>query len=172
MWPCSPKCTVYACDYANERTVTWLSFMAICRSACNRSRSCRRRSLWDVSVMNLSSPPTDMFSVSWREQWQLVASPRESCGNFHSGSFQETRSGQPVNTQTLLSTWKPSDFIMVCSTWGNNLILSCTMKNFSILSLYITSHLHNSYTHIAMTYHQREGAHMNKKNFSSSIILG
>lgn len=121
MWPCSLKCTVYACDYANERTVTWLSFMAICRSACDRSRSCQQRSLWDIAVMNLSSPRTDVFSVSWREWWQLFASALVSCGNFHTGSFQETRSGQSVNIHTL-STWNLSNFIMVNSTCENHFL--------------------------------------------------
>lgn len=98
MWPCSLKCTVYAYDYANEHIVTWLSFIAICCSACDRSRSCQLSTLWDAAVTNLSSPRTDMFSVSWREQWQLVASVLVSCGNFDNGSFQETRSGQSVST--------------------------------------------------------------------------
>lgn len=124
LWPCK-KCTVYACDYANVHTVTWLSFMAICRSACDRSRSCQRSSLWDNAVMNLSTPPTGMFSVSWRQRWQLVASALLSCRNFRSSSFQETRSGQSVNTQTLMSTWKLSNFITVYS----RLIFSPSLQN-------------------------------------------
>lgn len=94
--------------------------MAICRSACDRSRSCQLSSLWDVGVMNLSSPHTAVFSVSLTAAvTALCLRAILSCGNFHMGSFQETRSGQSVNTQ---STCRPSNFITPCSTSGNHFL--------------------------------------------------
>lgn len=65
---------------------------------------------------------------------------------FRSGSFQETRSGQSVSAQTLMSTWKLSNLITVYS----RLILSPSLQNVMQLLTFlwqwiIIDHLHQDY---------------------------
>ena len=101
--------------YANERTVTWSSFMAICRSACDRSRSCQLSSLWDVAVMNSSSP---RYRHVQRFLTRSVTALLHSCRGETFISTQSKRQGW-VSQSILRLIWRISHFIKVHSTWGN-----------------------------------------------------
>lgn len=108
------RSTVHAFDYANGCTVTWSSFMAICCCACDRSRSRQPCSLWDVTLMNLSSSHAGMFSVSWREQWQLVA-PALVAAPFSRQSRvsqSRVRHSSPPGSHRLSSCWTSSKKII------------------------------------------------------------
>lgn len=103
--------TVHARDYANENAVTSLSFMTICCSDSDRSRSCQQSSPWDVTVMNLSTPGTGMFGVSWWQGWQLVAPTQHHVEIFIPARFK--RQGWVSQSALRHCTWKLSNFILV-----------------------------------------------------------
>lgn len=62
---CVKNQTIYVHIIMLMRIVTWLSFMAICRAAWNRSRSCQQISLRDVTLTNSSIPVTFTFGLFW-----------------------------------------------------------------------------------------------------------
>lgn len=76
--------------------------MAICRSACDRSRSRRQRPLQDVACDEFIILPYGLVQCFLtRAGWQLVASMWVSCGTFHSGSF----SGDKVESVSQSVDW-------------------------------------------------------------------
>lgn len=126
---CVKNQTIYVHIIMLMRIVTWLSFMAICRSACNRSRSCQQISLWDVTLTNSSIPVTFTFGLFW--WWGLVA----LCRNF----LPFKKQGQASQTTlTLFEGYQKSGGRTVHPfTFGTNYYTTPTFQQIIINFLYL-----------------------------------
>lgn len=159
---CVKKQTIYVHIIMLIRIVTWLSFMAICRSAWNRSRSCQQISLWDVTLTNSSIPVSFTFGLFW--WWGLVA----LCRNF----LQFKRQGQASQTTlTLVEGYQKSGSRTVHPfTFGTNYYTTPTFQqiiiNFCIYYSYLKDWLysHSSTLYPELTWKQ------SKSNFNFPVM--